>query len=229
MLMANDFAQAQAKPQKKISLQFLVLPKKVRPKPIELLIGEGKTIEIETPGNELSRVYKVPPLSSIVVGKMSQDAEGEPVFKVYGKEKSISASEQIILLIRKGKNDSDGFVVLPINAERTNFGGGNYLFINASKMNIAGAIGDKKFGLEPGKQKLLAPIANHENGICQVTLAYQRKDKWKRFYDTRWPANKKYRSLIFFHQDPRTGRLGVSPIVDMFGRQPAETDGSSNE
>lgn len=209
MLMAHAPAQG------KISLQFLVLPKQMQPEPVELLIGKEKTIEVETPGNELSPTYKVPPLGSIVVGKTTQNEEGDPVFEVYGKAKSITATKQIILLIRKGKKNSDGFVVLPINGELANFRGGSFLFINASKLNVGGAIGDKKFGLKPGQQKLLKPAANHEAGICQVTLAYQRKEKWKTFYDTRWPSNKKYRSLIFFHQDPATGRLGVAPIVDM--------------
>jgi hypothetical protein len=209
MMMTN------AQSQEKIELQFLVLPKQIKPQPVELLVGEGKTIEVETPGNELSATYKVPRLSSIVVGETTQNDEGEPVFEVYGKANSIGASKQIILLIRKGKDNSDGFVVLPLDGELANFRGGSFLFINASKLNIAGVIGDKKFGLKPGKRQLLKPEPNHENGICQVTLAYQKKEKWKRFYDTRWPANKKYRSLIFFHQDPATGRLGIAPIIDM--------------
>lgn len=210
MLMTHAPAQG------KISLQFLVLPKQIQPEPVELLIGEEKTMEVETPGNELSPTYKVSPLSSIVVGKTIQNEEGQSVFEVYGKAESISASRQIILLIRKGKDNSDGFVVLPLNGELANFSGGSFLFINASRLSVGGVIGDKKFGLKPGQQQLLKPAANHKNGICQVTLAYQREDKWKTFYDTRWPTNKKYRSLIFFHQDPATGRLGIAPIVDMF-------------
>ncbi len=139
MLMTNISGQ------EKVSLQFLVLPKQMKPKPVELQIGEGKTIEVETPGNELSRAYKVPRLSSIAIGKTTQNEEGDPIFQVYGKAKSIAASKQIILLIRKGKNNSDGFVVLPLNAELTNFSGGSYIFINASKLNVAGVIGDQKF------------------------------------------------------------------------------------
>lgn len=204
-----------ASAQEKISLQFLAFPKKLQPLPVELLVGEGKTIEVDTPGNELSTTYKVPPLESIVVGKTTVNEEGESVFQVYGKAKSITASKQIILLMRKGKDDSDGYVVLPINGELANFRGGSYLFINASGLNVGGVIGGSKFALKPGQRRLLKPTPNHEDGICQVTLSYEREDKWKVFYDTRWPANEKYRSLIFFHQDPRTGRLGVSPIVDM--------------
>ena len=204
-----------ARAQDKVSIQFLAFPKQLKPAPVELLIGEGKTIKIETPGNELSMVYKVPRLSSIVVGKTTQNAEGDPIFEVYGKAPFISAFKQIVLLMRKGKKNSDGFEVIPINGDLANFTGGSYFFINVSKLNIAGVIGDKKFALKPGKRQLLQPKADLKGGICQVTLAYQREDKWKKFYDTRWPANKKYRSLIFFHQDPTNGRLGIAPIMDI--------------
>lgn len=201
--------------QEKISLQFLAFPKKIPPVPVELIVGENKTIEVQIPGNELSPEYKVPPLESIVVGKTSVNAEGKPVFEAYGKAKSIGTSKQIILLIRKGKENSDGFVVLPINGELANFTGGSYFFINASSLNVAGVIGDSKFALEPGQRHMLKPTPNFEGDICQVTFAYKREDKWKTFKDTRWPTNKRYRSLVFFHQDPESGRLGVSPIIDM--------------
>lgn len=201
--------------QEKASLQFLAFPKKLRPEPVELLIGKEKTIEVQTPGNELSPPYEVPPLESIVVGKTTVNEEGESVFEVYGQAKSIRTSKQLILLIRKGKEDSDGFVVLPIDGELTNFTGGSYLFINASPLNVGGIIGDGKFALKPGQRSLLRPKPDHENGICQVTLSYQTGEKWKIFKDTRWPANERYRSLVFFHQSPASGRLSVSPVVDM--------------
>jgi len=211
---------ASATGQKEISLQFLAFPKKLQPEPVELLVGEGKTILIETPGNELSPTYKVPSLESIVVGKTTEGEEGKPVFEIYGKAKSIAASKQIVLLIRKGNEDSDGFAILPINGELSNFSGGSYLFINASKVNIAGKIGDKKFEVNPGQRELRKPAATHEGGGCQVTLAYQKEEKWKIFNDTRWSTNKRYRSLIFFLQHPVSGRLMVAPIVDILPYNP---------
>ena len=115
-------------------------------------------------------------------------------------------------------------MVLPIDGELANFRGGSYLFINASKLNVGGVIGDKKFALKPGQRRMLKPAPNHESGICQVTLSYQRKDKWKTFKDTRWSANKRYRSLVFFHQHPKSGRLSVSPIVDILPYQSSSAD-----
>jgi len=208
----------------KTTLQFLAFPKQLRPEPVELLIGDDKTIEVQTPGNELSPAYEVPVLDSIVVGKSTTNDKGEPVFEVYGKAKSLGTSKQIILLMRKGKETRDGFVVLPINGDLGNFGGGSYLFINASALNVGGIIGDSKFALKPGQRNLLKPTPNFADEICQVTLAYQREDDWKTFKDTRWSANKAYRSLVFFYQNPQTGRLGVAPVVDILPYLPTSAN-----
>lgn len=206
-----------ASAQEEISLQFLSFPQTEQLEPVELVVGEGQTIKVDIPGNELSRPYKVPSLATIVVGKTNENVEKpeDPPFQVYGQAKAMNVPKQIILLIRKGLQNSDGFVVMPINAENLKFPGGSFLFINASNMNIGGSIGDKQFALRPGQQSLIKPKPDHPNNICQVTLSYKREEDWKTFYDTRWPSNEKYRSLVFFYQDPDSGRLGIVPIVDM--------------
>jgi hypothetical protein len=205
-------SRAQQAPQ--VSLQFLSFPEQPENEPVELLISEGKTIKVDIPGNELSSVYHVPPLASIAVGKTTANEKGETAFQVYGNANSIAAKKQIILLIRKGEKNSDGFAVLPLDAQLNEFAGGNYLLINASKMQVGGTIGDKKFSLKPGQKNLLKPNASHTSGGCQVTLSYLKEEKWKVFYDTRWVVNTRYRSLIFFYQDPESGNLGVTPIMD---------------
>lgn len=210
--VASNIGYAQ---EQKISLRFLAFPQQNAPEPIELLIGADKTIEVDTPGHELSKRYLVDPLSSIVVGKTTINEDGEAVFQSYGQAKSIPATEQIILLLRKGDQPGDGFVVLPIAANLKDFGGASFLFINASKVRIGGVIGDKKLDINPGEKKSLSPKPNFEAGICQVTLAYLKEDKFKKFFDTRWPANKNVRSLIIFYQNPETGRIGIAPITDI--------------
>lgn len=209
---------ASAQTEEKVSLQFLAFPNHLDLKPIELLVEEKKTIPIDIPGNELSPAYKVTRPASIVVGITVKNEKDEPVFQVLGKAPALASPKQIILLIRKGENDSDGFAVIPIDGTLAGFSGGQFLFINASKLSVGGIIGDKNFALKPGQRSLLKPAATHEGGGCQVTLAYQKDEKdlkGKKFYDTRWSVNKKYRTLVFFYQDPESGSLGVAPIVDL--------------
>jgi hypothetical protein len=217
LALAMPFCHAQETP--KTSLQFLAFPKQIRPEPVELVVGEGKTIEVQTPGNELSISYQVPSLQSIVVGKTILDAEGKAKFEAYGQVKSLGTPTQIILMLRKGNENKDGFVLIPINGDLGEFGGGSFLFINASALHVGGVIGDSKFALKPGQRRMLKPKPDFDDDICQVTLAYQKDDEaeeqWKTFKDTRWSANEAYRSLVFFYQHPETGRLGVAPIVDI--------------
>lgn len=213
MLASASFVSAQGN---EMSLQFVAFPKKLKPEPVELLIGEDKTIDVDTPGHELTQPYKVPNLKTIAVGKTVPGKDGKPVFQVYGKAESV-APQQIILLIRKGKENSDGYHLIPIDARLPNFGGASFLFFNASNIGFAGIIGDQKFALRPGKLQIIKPKPNHPPNICQVTLSFQREgtDKWKKFYDTRWPANEKVRSLVFFYQIPGTKRVGLAPIMQV--------------
>lgn len=215
-LFFSSFVPGLAQESSSVSLQFLAFPKQIRPEPVELVVGENKTIRVKTPGNELSPSYELSRgMGAIVLGETIKDAKGEEQFQVYGRANLLNASQQIILLLRKGKKNSDGFVILPLDGELANFSGGSYLFINASKMTVAGKIGDQRFQLNPGQRKMLQPGATHDGGGCQLTLAYQREEDWKIFKDTRWSTSKRYRSLVFFHQDPSSGRIQVSPIVDM--------------
>lgn len=207
-----------AQEEQRITLQFLAFPKHSSLDPIELLVGEGKTIPIDIPGHELSPEYRVPRPPSIVVGITTKNAEGEPVFQVLGQAPALASKSQIILLLRKGPENSDGFVVLPIDGAMGNFAGGNYLFINASELAIGGIIGDKKFALKPGQKSLLKPAPTHKGGGCQITLSYQKDEtdtKGRKFFDTRWSVSEKYRTLVFFYQDPESKKLGVAPVVDM--------------
>jgi len=204
--------QAQNPPQA-IKMQFVCFPKQANIEPLELLLGR-ETLEIAAPGHEFSPEYKVPPLSQVVIGKTVQGEDGKPRFDVYGKAKGISSPDQLILLIRKGREPSDGFVVMPMDARGTSFPGGSFLFINASTKNVGCEIGDKAFALEPGKQNLVRPKATHEAGACQATFSFERQDKTaKKFYDTRWSTDESYRTMVFFFD--LKDKVGIQPIINV--------------
>ena len=203
-----------------VSLQFIAIPKQIRPEPVELLIGENETIEVHTPGHELSQPYKVPALESFIVGKTVVNDAGESVFQSYGQAKSIGKSKQIILLLRKGKENADGFAVLPISGELGDFNGGSYLLINASGVKVAAKVGDLAVELAPGRSELVRPEATHEGGGLQMTFAYMRGQDWKVFRDTRWSVNTGSRSIVFFLENPSNKRIMVAPVVEMLPYAP---------
>lgn len=207
-----------AQEEQKITLQFLAFPSLASPEPIELLVGEGKTLPIDTPGNELSEEYRVSRPASIVVGITTKNPEGEPVFKVLGQAPCLSATRQIVLLMGKGEEITDGFEVIVIDGTLGDFSGGNFLFINTSKSTVGGIIGDKKFAVKPGQRKMVDPAASHKGGGCQITLSYKRDEadtEGKKFFDRRWSVNERYRTLVFFYQDPESKKLTVIPIMEI--------------
>ena len=146
-----------------IILQFLSFPKAVDPKPVELVVGEGKTIKVEIPTNTLSKTYTVKRQGVWAVGATGVDEEEKPVFNVFGQAGSLACSKQLILLVRKGENNADGMDVIPIDNGTANFGGGKFLF----------GIGTGQFG-----QHIINPrvtgLAAHRVGFGQQAAAPAR-------------------------------------------------------
>jgi len=199
--------------QESVTLQFLSFPKSLDPQPVELIVGEGKTIEVEIPTNALSQPYEVDRQASWIVGKTEIDSDGSPVFEVYGQARSLAVSSQIILLIREGENNADGMRVMPINNDIANFGGGKFLFMNAAKVDIAGEVGNVQFALRPGTFSIIQPQPDNENGRNFHAMFYFRKDDEARpFFSSRWPISDQARGLIFFYHDPTTNHLRMHSI-----------------
>lgn len=197
-----------------LTLQFLSFPKSIDPKPVELLLGDGKTLEIEIPTNELSKTYKVKRLSTWAVGKSDTDKDGKPIFTVFGQAKALGSAKQLILLVRKGADNADGMEVIPIDNDVTNFGGSKFLFMNAAKVDIAGEAGGVKFAIRPGAHTIIKPKAN-TNGRTFHTMFYFRKDnEVSPFFSSKWPLSDNIRNLIFFYHDPETKRLRMHTIRD---------------
>lgn len=202
---------------KQVELRFVSFPKVPDPAPFELQIGDGEVIEVEAPTNSLSKPYLVKPMTSWTLGESTVNPDGDPSFKVFGQVKSIAAKQQIILVIRKGKTNDDGLTLIPIDARVENFGGGRCLLMNASKVDIAGEIGGKKFMLKPGKRALLAPgVSNQKNGrkYSSAKIFFRKNEKAEPFFSSVWRLNAKARSMVFVYHEPLNRRLRLHIIRD---------------
>lgn len=197
-----------------VTLRFVSFPRLAKPQPIELLIGEGKTLEIEIPSNQLSAPYSVKRLATWAVGKIGEGTDGTPKFKVYGKARALSSSQQLLLLVRKGATNADGFTIIPFDNRATQFGSRKFLFLNATKIDIAGEVGAKKFALKPGRHTIIRPTADQGKDLCHAIFYYRKEKAWKSFFSSNWPLRDKARGLIFFYNDPRTSRLKLHSIRD---------------
>lgn len=190
-----------------VSLQFISFPIRSDPQPIELALSDSKTLSVELPCSRFSKAYKVPALSEWVMGKTIKTDGKPPTFDVYARAKASGSLFQLVLLIRKGDNDSDGFHPLVIDMDPREFTGGGFYFVNVSSTNIGVSIGDKKFGINPGKTGFAAPHANVDGDLAQVALAREINGKWELFSETRWIVHPKRRTITFFYQDPGSDDL----------------------
>jgi hypothetical protein len=206
----------QGQQEEKVVLQFLSFPKAIDPKPVELLIGDGKTTEVKIPTNEFSENYSVTRLKKWVVGKTEIGNDGKPAFKVFGEGAALDSPKQLILLVRKGKENEEGMVVIPIDIQQSTFGGGSFLFLNAASLDLAGVLGETKFVVKPGKFIVTkpSPAKDEPLGLVQASFFYSKDEEVKPLFNSTWPLNKQARTMVVFYEDPETGRLTRHSIRD---------------
>ncbi len=196
-------------------LTFIVLPKSNAPVSIEMFNDKAKPIEIEATSNDISKTYKAKSQPTWIFGKQVKDENGKNTFKIYGKTKALSSKKQLIILVKKGTNNSDGFEVFTVNNENKSFGGGKFLFVNTANTKIYGIIGTKKVILKPNKLTIIEPIPEKANKrVCYVKLFHAVNNKAKPFLSTKWPVNIATRGLIFFYNDPKSKRIRYHSIRD---------------
>jgi len=198
-----------------VSVQFVSFPISNDSEPIELFVGEGKSIAVELPTTNLSPVYKVPAMNQWVLGKMEVGEKEQKTFKPYGKAASTGTGIQLILVIKKGKTFADGLELNPIKYATADFAGGDFFMINTTKVDIGIELGSTKVGLKPDTFKLVKPEASKEvNGNKQlfIKVYFRNEDKMKPFYSSTWRLNDKARSLVFFYHDPNSQRIRTHTI-----------------
>jgi hypothetical protein len=187
-----------------VKMQFMTFPMTMEPLRVELLVGEGKTLELFVPSNELGPVVEVPPMASLVFGETVLNEEQKPEFKVYGRGKPVAAPKQLVLLLRRGPDMAGGFEVRAVSNDVQAFAGGKLLFVNAASIDIAGRIGGQNaFALKPGAQTILKPKLEANGRLAHVEFFYNQEGKPVPFFSSMWPVANEYRGLIFFYHDPK--------------------------
>ena len=201
-----------------VELQFVSFPKAAESNSVELYTGEGKTIKVEIPTNNVSPSYKVARVPTWALGESVTDEEGKSKFTTFGKAPSIAAKKQLILVIRKGHDNSSGLTLYPIQNSETELGGGKYLLMNMSKVDIAAELSDKKLALKPGKFSIVKPTPSSVKGVykyCETKFHFRLKNgEVRKFFSSNWRLNDKARSFIFFYHDPRNRKLRFHSIRD---------------
>ncbi len=201
-----------------VNLRFVTFPKTNHPIKLELLVGEKETIIVKTPSNELSPVYKVDSMESWVVGKTTTGENEEASFVAYGQSKAIKSSEQLMLIVRQGSDLSEGLTLTTIDYSSNGFDKGDFMFINASDLDIEGIVGEKKIAIKPGEISQITPSPSDKNASrksFQTQLFYKENNLPKPFFSTTWPLSPRARSMIFFYNSPQNNNgLKMHTIQD---------------
>lgn len=203
--------------EEQVALRFVSFPLSSGAKPVELIIGKEKTMEVELPTNALSPVYRVNRLGEWMIGRSSVGSEGEFIFQSYGKASSLASANQLIIAIRKGASDSDGFDLIPMDGKKDEFGGGAFFFMNASKVDIAVEIGDRKFVLKPLTHRVVKPSPSKIEGerkYLYTNLHFRKGDEAVPYYASTWRYGENVRSIVFLYHDPHTKQLRTHTIRD---------------
>jgi hypothetical protein len=202
-----------------VTLQFVTFPKWISREPIQMVIGEGETVEFIAPSNSFSKPYRVPKLPNWVFGRTGQNEKGEPVFETFGQGKALESKSQLILLIRLGKEPKDGLKVIALDSQLGEFGGGQFFYYNASGFDIGGMMGDSRFLLKPGEYRTIKPkpqdiVIKQGQSFVQTVHLYRKENVSNPFFNSTWHVNPNARSMIFFYQDNDARRLKMHTLQD---------------
>jgi hypothetical protein len=203
-----------------MSLKFITFPMTMEPMKVELLLSEGRTMELLVPSNELSPTIRVPRMASLVFGKTTINEEQKTEFKIYGQGKPTTGPNQLVLLIRKGKEMSSGFEVRAISSDINEFAGGKLLFVNATKVDIAGDVGKIPFTLKPAIHRIIKPKLEENGRLAEVKFWYNKDGEAVPFFNSMWPVSDEYRGLIFFYHDPNNdNKIQIHSFRDFLGEE----------
>lgn len=198
----------------KIRVRFLSFPASLEPVKIELRISEVKSVEIIAPSNEFSQPLEVESTGVWSVGETVANPEGKAIFVEYGRTMAPASPQQMLLLIRKGAKNSDGFDLIALDERKDGFGFGEFLFLNIATVDIAGTVGEEKFVVKPNKHMILKPKTNGEKQTAHAIFYFRKDDEARPFFSSRWPVNARARSMIFFYHDPETRNLRMHTVRD---------------
>ncbi len=216
-LLLAILATAVAQEVERVKVRFVSFPKLEDPQPVELLLGDDKTLSVELPTNSISSTYQIPKPAKWVLGKTVVDADGKPSFTVYGSAPALAAAEQVVVVARKGKTDADGFTLIPFADNADGFGGGSCIFYNASKVDIACRLGDTKLVVKPLECKLATPKPSdvlNDKELLFVFLFFRKAQEAQPFYSSQWRYSKKARNMVFLYHDANSIHLKVHIIRD---------------
>ena len=217
MMCSNVLSQDKGE---EVELQFVTFPKRTGDSQIHLYINEKEAIKVELPTNSLSVKYKVPAQSIWRLGKQGSVSNEEVEFDTYGSVRSTGHKNQLILAIRKGRRDKDGFFLKALSVGANGFDENLYMIYNATSLGLGGILGGQKFSIRPRSISMMTPKADEVDSkgrkIAHARFFYslEKEKKAKPFYTGSWRLSDIAKTMVFFYHEEGSKRLRVHTIRD---------------
>jgi hypothetical protein len=195
-----------------VSVEALCFPRPADGATLELLVGGEKVIGIPLQSHEFTLPVQLPRLAEWRFGESGTDAQGGFTFTPRGAVTPLPAKRQLLIFIRKGAKDEDGFEVIALNPAKIE--GRHYVLLNLTHGPVAGVVGGEKVRLPPGRRAIVAPAADRGEDLCFAGLQYRRDDKWRPFFSSNWRLRPNARVLVIIHQAAGWGAPRLHTVVD---------------
>jgi hypothetical protein len=171
---------------------------------VAAIAGEKRSVDFDLPVNYLSRPIEVP-------GRFFQVRCKQPDAIIANIQLPETGDAFVSLLI-PAKNGGYNAIVIP-----TDEGGlkpGSIYLYNHSDATVMGRIGTSKFIITTGTGQILKPEGAHTEKFYDVAFGVQEETGPRVFSTTRWPADDRLRSYVFFFKNPTSGRPDYRAVDD---------------
>jgi hypothetical protein len=214
VLACFGMPHAAAQKEGEVSVRFVSFPQTMEPTKVKLRLAEDKLLDIEAPTNWLSKPMRLAFSGTWIIGDASEGPDGKLVFTELGRTKAPVATDQIVLLVRKGKKNADGFELIALDAQKSAFAGGKYLFFNAAKVDVAGVVGGEKFVVKPNQHVIIEPKIPEGEHTVHAALYFRKGEEAKPFFSSEWRIGDDSRNMVFFYHDANTSHIRMHAIKD---------------
>ncbi|MDP0495808.1 MAG: hypothetical protein Q7Q73_06330 [Verrucomicrobiota bacterium JB024] len=165
-----------------------------RGEPVQLFIPNGAPGSVQT--------YKGPPQMGFYTKRVN--AEGETVYDLKASVNITSNASKLLLLFlpSSASPPEQQYRILPLADSDADFPGNTFNFYNLTGANMAIRVGDNKFQLASGRNRLI-PLDDVDVQNVDVQMASSTKgSEWTMIYQSRWAPPGKRRAWVFIYGEP---------------------------
>jgi hypothetical protein len=198
------------------------------PDTVQLFDGK-KVQEVELPGMNLSKAYKLPGGAIKLTLLAKPPVEGQPLPPEAPSATVADGVESLYLLIIADPANK----VLPLrmtvlDASSSHFKAGQMMWYNLTRLEVVGKVGDQQIAIKSAAHAV-TDAPSKASGDYPVDLAYRRPGETKTFpiFETRWIHEPGARSIVFIYGEPNNTVPRVVAFRDT--PDPKEKEGAHSE